>query len=75
MSEVFVRPADESDNEVLIEMLRRLLDYERVLHPSRRRGMEVADFQYKRVIDAAKNFGGAILVAVFEEELVGMIAG
>ena len=75
MSEVFVRPADESDNEVLIEMLRRLQDYERVLHPSRRPGMEVAEFQYKRVIDAAKNFGGAILVAVFEEELVGMIAG
>ena len=75
MSEVFVRPADESDGDILIEMLRRLQDHERVLHPSRRPGIEVAEFQYKRIIDAAKNFGGAILVAVFEEELVGMIAG
>jgi ribosomal protein S18 acetylase RimI-like enzyme len=75
MAEVFVRPADESDAAILIEMLRRLRDHERVLHPSRRPGMEVAEYQYKRIVDAAKNFGGAILVAVFEEELVGMIAG
>ena len=75
MADVFVRPADESDSDVLIEMLRRLQDYERVLHPSRRPGMEVAEFQYKRIVESAKNFGGAILVAVFEEELVGMIAG
>jgi ribosomal protein S18 acetylase RimI-like enzyme len=75
MAEVFVRPADESDSDVLVEMLWRLQDYERVLHPSRRPGMEVAEFQYKRIVDAAKNFGGAILVAVLEEEIVGMIAG
>ena len=75
MAEVFVRPADESDGDILIEMLRRLQDLERVLHPSRRPGMEVAEFQYKRIVDAAKNFGGAILVAVLEEEVVGMIAG
>ncbi|MDG2285266.1 MAG: GNAT family N-acetyltransferase [Alphaproteobacteria bacterium] len=75
MSEVFVRPADESDRDILVEMLRRLQDHERVLHPSRRPGVEVAEFQYKRVIDAGKNFGGAVLVAVLEEELVGMIAG
>jgi ribosomal protein S18 acetylase RimI-like enzyme len=75
MAEVFVRPADESDGDVLIEMLRRLQDHERYLHPSRRPGFEVAEFQYKRIVDAAKNFGGAILVAVLEDELVGMIAG
>jgi ribosomal protein S18 acetylase RimI-like enzyme len=75
MADVFVRPADESDSVVLIEMLRRLQDHERYLHPSRRPGIEVAEFQYGRIVEAAKNFGGAILVAVFEEELVGMIAG
>jgi ribosomal protein S18 acetylase RimI-like enzyme len=75
MAEVFVRSAEEGDRTLLIEMLRRLRDYERVLHPSRRPGFEVAEFQYTRVVDAAKAFGGAIRVAVLDEELVGMIAG
>lgn len=75
MAEVFVRPAEEEDRDVLIEMLRRLQDYERILHPSRRPGREVAEFQCKRVLDAARSFSGAVLVAVLEEELVGMIAG
>ncbi len=75
MADIFVRPADENDSDVLIEMLGRRQDHERYLHPSRRPGFEVAEFQYNRIVEAAKNFGGAILVAVFEEELVGMIAG
>lgn len=75
MAEVFVRPAEEDDHDTLIEMLRRLQDHERILHPSRRPGREVAEFQYERVLAAAKSFAGAVLVAVLEEERVGMIAG
>jgi len=75
MSEVYVRPAEEDDRDLLIDMVRNLQDYERYLHPSRRPGYEVAEFDYTRSVEAAKKFGGAILVAVLEDELVGMIAG
>ena len=75
MNEVFVRPVEEGDREVVIEMLRRLQADERYLHPSRRPGHEVAEFYFTRSVEAAKRFGGAILVAVLEDEIVGVIAG
>jgi len=75
MTKIVIRSADAEDQTTIIEILQRLQDYERSLHPGRRPGLEVAEFQYKRIIDAAKTFDGVVLVAVENFELVGLTAG
>ena len=75
MTEIVVRAAEAFDKNVIIEMLQSLQDYERILHPGRRPGADVAEFRYKRITDAAENFNGAVLVALEKSEIVGLTAG
>ena len=75
MTEIVVRAAEDIDKNKIIEMLQSLQDHERALHPGRRPGADVAEFRYKRIIDAAESFDGAVLVAIEKSEIVGLTAG
>ena len=75
MTEIVVRAAEDIDKNKIIEMLQSLQDHERALHPGRRPGADVAEFRYKRIIDAAESFDGAVLVAIEKLEIVGLTAG
>ena len=75
MTEIVVRAAEDIDKNKIIEMLQSLQDHERALHLGRRPGADVAEFRYKRIIDAAESFDGAVLVAIEKLEIVGLTAG
>ena len=75
MTEIVVRLAEFDDKVPIIQMLECLQDYERELHPGRRPGSDVAEYRYKRIIDAAESFDGAVLVAIEKSEIVGLTAG
>ena len=75
MTEIVVRLAEFDDKVPIIQMLECLQDYERELHPGRRPGSDVAEYRYKRIIDAAESFDGAVLVAIEKSKIVGLTAG
>ena len=75
MSDITIRSALESDRENILELLQKLQNYEHALHAGRRPGDEVDEFQYVRIIESTKSFNGAFLVAVEEDQIVGLTAG
>ena len=70
-----IRPALPIDASEIIEMLSDLQDYERWLHQSRRPGSAVAHEHYQRMTAWAAGSDGAVLVAIVEEEVVGVVSG
>lgn len=75
MSDITIRSALESDREKILELLQQLQNYEHALHAGRRPGIEVDEFQYVRIVESIRSFDGAFLVAVEEDQIIGLTAG
>src|ERR1051326_7204365 len=69
--EPVIRPARPDDRPALIEFVRALQEAERLMHPSRLPGEEVAAFAYQRLVDQPAQ----ILIAEVNGKPVGFVSG
>ncbi|TWS99874.1 GNAT family N-acetyltransferase [Reyranella sp. CPCC 100927] len=74
MSDIAIRPAAASDRPWLVAAMAAINDHERTLHDSRQPGAACADAYLTQVEKAIAAHGGAILIALQDDERVACIA-